>query len=82
VVTFTDTGIGMSERDVAANFQPFHGSFRGGTGLGLAIVYRVVEEHGGRIKVRSRPREGTQITVHVPQRGRRPVGEGRQWSAS
>jgi signal transduction histidine kinase len=68
VVLFTDTGVGMSEADVAANFQPFHGSFRGGTGLGLAIVYRIVQEHGGRIQVRSRHGSGTEIAIHLPRR--------------
>jgi two-component system sensor histidine kinase PilS (NtrC family) len=82
VVIFTDTGIGMSERDVAENFQPFHGSFRGGTGLGLAIVYRIVEEHGGRIRVQSRQGRGTQIAVHLPRRVLAGKIEERQWTAS
>ena len=68
VVTFADTGIGMSEGEVTANFQPFHGSFRGGSGLGLAIVYRIVQEHGGRITVRSRPGTGTEIALHLPRK--------------
>jgi two-component system sensor histidine kinase PilS (NtrC family) len=68
VVSFADTGIGMSDGEVAANFQPFHGSFRGGSGLGLAIVYRIVQEHGGRITVRSRPGTGTEIVLHLPRR--------------
>jgi len=81
VVAFVDTGIGMSEGDVAANFQPFHGSFRGGSGLGLAIVYRIVQEHGGRITVRSRPGSGTEISLHLPQRAAAPVTEA-AWIAS
>jgi two-component system sensor histidine kinase PilS (NtrC family) len=67
VVSFADTGIGMPDRDIASNFQPFHGSFPQGTGLGLSIVYRIVEEHGGRIRVKSRPGEGTEIALHLPQ---------------
>jgi two-component system sensor histidine kinase PilS (NtrC family) len=82
IVVFSDTGIGMSDRDVAANFQPFHGSFRGGTGLGLAIVYRIVEEHGGRIRVHSRQGSGTKIEVHLPRRILAEQFEERQWSAS
>jgi len=68
VVSFVDTGIGMPDRDIASNFQPFHGSFPHGTGLGLSIVYRIVEEHGGRIRVKSRPGEGTEIALHLPRR--------------
>jgi two-component system sensor histidine kinase PilS (NtrC family) len=83
VVTFADTGIGMSETDIAANFQPFHGSFASGTGLGLAIVYRIIEEHGGRIRIRSRHGAGTEVALHL--RGRAAAGrrvEERLWTAS
>jgi len=81
VVVFADTGIGMSEREVAANFQPFHGSFHSGTGLGLTIVYRIVEEHGGRIRVQSRRGSGTQIEIHLPRRVLAERFEERQWTA-
>jgi two-component system sensor histidine kinase PilS (NtrC family) len=83
VVTFADTGIGMSEKDIGANFQPFHGSFASGTGLGLAIVYRIIEEHGGRIKIRSRRGAGTEVALHL--RGRaapEPRVEEKLWTAS
>lgn len=65
-VTFSDEGVGMSQEELDAAFQPFRGSFEGGTGLGLAIVFRVVEEHGGRIRVQSRPGEGTRFTIELP----------------
>src|SRR5438034_309529 len=82
-VTFADTGIGMSEEDIASNFQPFHGSFASGTGLGLAIVYRIIEEHGGRIRVKSRRGKGTEIAVHLPRQADvRTVHEERRWTAS
>ena len=81
VVAFADTGIGMSEGEVAANFQPFHGSFRGGSGLGLAIVYRIVQEHGGRITVKSRPGTGTEIVLHLPRRAAARAAEA-AWIAS
>ncbi len=81
VVSFVDTGIGMPDRDVASNFQPFHGSFPQGTGLGLSIVYRIIEEHGGRIRVKSRPGEGTEISLHLPRRAGGIVEEA-VWTAS
>jgi two-component system, NtrC family, sensor histidine kinase PilS len=83
VVSFADTGIGMSEEDIASNFQPFHGSFPSGTGLGLAIVYRIIEEHGGRIKVRSRRGAGTEVSLHLPRRAAaaHPIEE-RRWIGS
>ena len=80
-VTFADTGFGMSEEDIASNFQPFHGSFASGTGLGLAIVYRIIEEHGGRIRVKSRQGRGTEIVVHLPHHTAAAVEE-RRWTAS
>lgn len=80
MVTFTDSGVGMTDEEVTANFQPFHGSFRGGTGLGLAIVYRIVQEHGGRIRVRSRRGAGTEIAIQIPRAA--AVVEEAQWIAS
>ncbi len=82
-VTFADTGIGMSEEDVSTNFQPFHGSFPSGTGLGLAIVYRIIEEHGGKIRVRSRKGAGAEVALHLP-RAAAPAAlqEERRWTAS
>src|SRR6266850_1947874 len=82
-VTFADSGIGMSEEDIASNFQPFHGSFASGTGLGLAIVYRIIEEHGGRIRVKSRRSAGTEVTVHLPRQAAAVAAhEERRWTAS
>jgi len=40
--------------------------FDGGTGIGMAIVYRIVQDHGGRLRVDSRPGAGTTITVELP----------------
>ncbi len=82
VVAFADTGVGMSEEEIASNFQPFHGSFANGTGLGLAIVYRIIEEHGGRIRIKSRPGAGTEVAVHLPRRAASGATEERAWIAS
>jgi two-component system sensor histidine kinase PilS (NtrC family) len=66
LVTFADEGVGMTPEEIDAAFQPFRGSFSGGTGLGLAVVFRIVEEHGGRIRVQSRPGAGARFTVELP----------------
>lgn len=61
-----DTGRGMTEEQRANLFHPFQSFFDGGTGIGMAIVYRIVQEHGGRLDVESRPGGGTTITVELP----------------
>ena len=68
-VTFADEGKGMAPEERERLFTPFAHAVPGGTGLGLAIVYRIVEEHGGRIGVRSAPGEGTAITLRLPLSG-------------
>jgi two-component system sensor histidine kinase PilS (NtrC family) len=65
---FRDTGRGMTEEQRARLFQPFQSFFDGGTGIGMAIVYRIVQEHGGRVAVDSRPGGGTAIAVELPLR--------------
>jgi two-component system sensor histidine kinase PilS (NtrC family) len=73
----------MTEEEIDAAFQPFRGSFDGGTGLGLAVVFRVVQEHGGRIRVRSRPGEGALFTLELPAAAKaRPRGPARVAPAS
>jgi two-component system sensor histidine kinase PilS (NtrC family) len=82
LVSFADEGEGMPDTEVEKNFQPFHGSFHHGTGLGLAIVYRIVQEHLGRIRVKSRRGAGTEIQILLPQSQAEPrrVAQGETWT--
>ncbi len=50
-ITFSDTGCGMSAKQVELLFEPFSNSTTGGTGLGLSIVYQIVRDHNGMINV-------------------------------
>ncbi len=66
-----DTGIGMSEEEVAMVFDEFYRGSQAkedyeGTGLGLSIVWEIVEGHGGRIEVESSPGKGSTFTVWIP----------------
>jgi two-component system sensor histidine kinase PilS (NtrC family) len=67
-ITFADQGVGMDTRQQERYFQPFSSSFREGTGLGAAIVYRLVEEHGGKIRLDSAPGRGTRVSITLPCR--------------
>src|ERR1035441_5594450 len=58
-ITFSDTGIGMSEDVLAKLFTPLFTTKSRGMGLGLPICKRIVEAHGGKISVQSTPNKGT-----------------------
>ena len=64
-----DTGSGIAEADLPHIFEPFYSTKPEGSGLGLAMVYRVVQEHGGEIDVRSTVRGGTTFTLVLPAAG-------------
>jgi two-component system sensor histidine kinase PilS (NtrC family) len=61
----TDTGQGIGREDLSRIFSPFFTRKEHGTGLGLSIVHAIVDHHGGRIEVVSRPGQTT-FTVWLP----------------
>ena len=64
---FGDTGIGIAPADLSLIFQPFHTTKHRGSGLGLSIVKKIVEAHGGTIRVESKLDEGTTVNVTLPR---------------
>lgn len=61
-----DTGPGIAEEDLESIFHPYVSKRKGGTGLGLPTARRIVEEHGGRLKVQSVPGEGSDFVLMLP----------------
>lgn len=68
-ISIADTGPGIPKEDWERIFQPFVTTKEGGTGLGLTISRRIAEEHGGGIRVHSRPGRGATFTVFLPVGG-------------
>ena len=71
-ISFRDHGPGIPLHDQEHLFERFYrvGGDRarhtGGTGLGLSIVKNVVQAHGGRVSLKSRPGEGSTFTIFLP----------------
>lgn len=72
VVAVRDSGRGIEAAQLPFVFERFwradasRARATGGAGLGLAIVRQLVESHGGRVSVESRPGEGARFTVWLP----------------
>ena len=85
-ISFQDTGEGISKKNLDNIFLPFFTTKKQGSGLGLAAVHRIVDLHGGWIKVESREREGSRFVVCLPRSaagGVRLWHEGREpWKRS
>ena len=67
-VEFADTGEGIPEENLSRIFEPFFTTkdIGKGTGLGLATSYGIIEDHGGKILVKSKVGEGTTFTIELP----------------
>ncbi len=72
-ITVEDDGPGMAEEELEKVFQPFYTTKAQGVGLGMSIVKRLVELHGGDVRVASTAGSGTVVTVSLP---RFPFGGG------
>ncbi|MDQ0876569.1 two-component system sensor histidine kinase BaeS [Paenibacillus sp. V4I3] len=73
VIIVSDTGIGMNEEDLRLVFERFYRVEKsrdrksGGSGIGLTIVKKLVEAHGGTIRMQSRVGEGTSVEIQFPK---------------
>ncbi len=67
-ITFEDDGEGMSEESCEHAMAPFFTTRPTGTGLGLPIVGRIIEAHGGVVRIKSELGKGTMVTILLPER--------------
>jgi len=67
-IQFNDNGCGISEENIPNIFEPGFTTkgTRVGTGLGLAICFRIVEDHGGEIDVKSQEKQGATFSIRLP----------------
>jgi signal transduction histidine kinase len=61
-----DTGGGIPPDVRDRIFDAYYSTKKGGTGLGLAMTRRIIQEHGGRVSLRSEMGKGTDFTLHLP----------------
>jgi signal transduction histidine kinase len=72
LITFSDTGRGISPQNMTRIFEPFYSETSNdadvrGTGLGLSLVKWIVESHNGKLDVESKLNEGTTFFIRIPK---------------
>jgi len=67
-ILISDTGKGMDREQMEHIFLPFFTTKPKGTGLGLPITKRLIEQHGGSLRVESSLGKGTTFTIMLPVR--------------
>jgi PAS domain S-box-containing protein len=67
-VSIKDTGIGIPEKNLDKVFEPFFSTkpVGKGTGLGLSLCFGIIEDHGGRLEIKSKHFKGTEVKVLLP----------------
>jgi two-component system nitrogen regulation sensor histidine kinase GlnL len=66
LIGIEDTGVGIAKSDINKIFLPFYTKKKDGTGLGLAISKRIINDHGGMIKVKSNISKGSTFSIYIP----------------
>ena len=69
LVEISDNGVGMDQETKDNLFSLFFSSKGSkGTGLGLFISNKIIEQHGGRIAIKSEPNQGARFTIKIPRK--------------
>lgn len=64
-ITIRDTGHGINKESLKSIFKPFYTTKERGAGLGLAICQKIIKEHGGLIRVKSIPGQGSVFFIRL-----------------
>jgi PAS domain S-box-containing protein len=73
LISISDKGEGIAKKDHSRIFEPFFSTRTSQMGLGLTFVKKVMEEHRGEVRVESRIKKGTTVTLIFPKDRRRKV---------
>jgi two-component system NtrC family sensor kinase len=67
-IEISDNGVGINEEDISHIFEPFFSTKENasGIGLGLAIVHGIIQNHKGKVEVKSDRGKGTTISITLP----------------
>ena len=68
-VSVVDDGPGIPEERLRNLGEPFYTTKDRGTGLGLMVTYRIIQKHGGTVKVSSETGKGTRFELFLPIAG-------------
>jgi signal transduction histidine kinase len=65
-VVISDSGSGIPPEQMEKIFNYYYTTKEKGVGLGLPIAHRIIEAHGGQLKVESKVGAGTKVTITLP----------------
>jgi signal transduction histidine kinase len=65
-ISFQDSGKGIPDSELSKIFDFYYTTKEFGTGIGLSFAQQIIEEHGGRIQVKSQIDKGTEFIIYLP----------------
>ncbi len=71
-MAFQDNGPGLEPEVMGRLFEPYFTTKTSGNGLGLMIVQRIIQDHGGRVEIASKPGKGASVILSLPRQVQRP----------
>lgn len=66
LMRFTDQGCGIPQDRITRLGEPFYTTKEKGTGLGLMVTFKIIENHGGKMKINSELGRGTTVEIFMP----------------